>query len=192
MKKNVVLFVAFWLLAGGSLSAQISASAQERAMKVVEALEKAESESTRASAVTRRPLEFSEADLNAFVAYDLLATNEEYVKEVALKLFDKNRVEGKIVVAIAQAQARGGLPSRLELFFAAGFETEAGRIRINMDSLYLGKEKLPVAFIDTVIAVVSRLQGYEPTSLSDWYELPFGIQRLETRPGKVFVYHRVP
>jgi hypothetical protein len=188
--KKIVVLCAIGILAGGILSAQLDSSA--RALKVVEALERAEARRSGAPTASPRPLEFSEEDLNAFVAYDLLAAGEEYVREVSLKLLDKNRVEGKIVVAIADGKGKGSLPSRLELFFAAGFETEGGRIRIDMDSLYMGTEKLPVAFIDTVIAVVSRLQGVEPTSLSDWYLLPFGIQRLETRPGKVLVYHWVP
>ena len=187
MKKRVVVVCCVWLLPVLAPSFQVDSSV--RAMKVVEALEKAESERSRQPAKAIRPLEFSEEDLNAFVAHDLLAGGEEYVKEVVLKLFDKNRVEGRILVENAGGEGRGSLPSRLELFFSAGFETEAGRIRIDMDSLFMGTEKLPVVFIDTVIAVVSRLQGYEPMSLSDWYELPFGIQRLETRPGRVLVYH---
>ncbi len=188
-QRGLVLF-GICLLTCGILSAQTDPSA--RAMRVVEALEKAESEKARLPAGTVRPLEFSEEDLNAFVAYDLIASGEDYVKEVALKLFDKNRIEGKIVVAFPEGRADGVFPRRLELFFSAGFETRAGRIRIDMDNLYAGKERLSVAFIDTVIAVVSRLQGYEPTRLSDWYELPFGIQRLETRRGRVLVHYQSP
>jgi len=58
-----------------------------------------------------------------------------------------------------------------------------------MDSLFLGTQQLSPAFIDIVIAVVSRLQGVEPTSLKDWYDLPPGVLKLETRPGQVVVIY---
>jgi hypothetical protein len=58
-----------------------------------------------------------------------------------------------------------------------------------MDSLYLGAQALSPAFIDIVIGVVSRLQGLEPTSLRDWYDLPPGVQRLQSRPGQVVVIY---
>jgi hypothetical protein len=45
------------------------------------------------------------------------------------------------------------------------------------------------AFVDIVIGVVSRLQGVEPTTLKDWYDLPSGVLRLETRPGRVVVIY---
>ena len=142
---------------------------------------------SRVSSSKPMSLVFSEKELNAFIAYDLEAAQEKNVKEVVLKLMEKNRIEGKILIELGGGGERDSLPSRFELFFAAGFETEAGRIRIDMDSLFLGTQKLPVVFIDTVIAVVSRIQGVEPTSLRDWYELPYGIQRLETLPGRLIV-----
>jgi hypothetical protein len=75
------------------------------------------------------------------------------------------------------------------LLFAARVETRDGKIRINMDSLYLGTQAISPAFIDVIIGIVSRLQGVEPTTLKDWYDLPPGVLRLESRPGKVVVIY---
>jgi len=44
-------------------------------------------------------------------------------------------------------------------------------------------------FVDVIIGVVAKLQGLEATSLKDWYDLPRGVLRLESRPGQVVVIY---
>ncbi len=58
-----------------------------------------------------------------------------------------------------------------------------------MDKLFLGTQPISPAFVDIIIGVVSRLQGVEPTTLGDWYDLPTGVLRLETQPGKVVIVY---
>jgi hypothetical protein len=58
-----------------------------------------------------------------------------------------------------------------------------------LDKLFLGTQTLAPAFVDVIIGIVSRLQGVEPTSLEDWYDLPPGVLRLATRPGRVVVFY---
>ncbi len=55
-----------------------------------------------------------------------------------------------------------------------------------MDKLYLGTQAISPAFVDVIIGVVSRLQGVEPTSLKDWYDLPPGVAaaRKPARAGR--------
>ena len=81
------------------------------------------------------------------------------------------------------------MPQKQDLLFAARVETKDGRIRIDMDTLYLGTQSISPAFVDVIIGVVSKLQGVEPTSLKDWYDLPPGVLRLESRPGRVVVIY---
>jgi hypothetical protein len=92
-------------------------------------------------------------------------------------------------IDLGKPQAAGVLPQKQDLLFAAGFETREGKIRINMDKLFVGTQPISPAFLDIVIGVVSRLQGVEPTTLKDWYDLPPGVLRLETRPGCVVVIY---
>jgi hypothetical protein len=106
-----------------------------------------------------------------------------------LKLLAGDKVEGRISIDLGKPQASGLVPQKQDLLFAAHIETKAGKIRVNMDSLFLGTQAISPAFVDIVIGIVSRLQGVEPTSLKDWYDLPAGVERLETRPGQVVLIY---
>ena len=95
----------------------------------------------------------------------------------------------RIAIDLGKPQASGLVPQKQDLLFAARVETKDGRIRIDMDTLYLGTQSISPAFVDVIIGVVSKLQGVEPTSLKDWYDLPPGVLRLESRPGRVVVIY---
>jgi len=201
--------IAFLAVALGLLTPVVRASAGQvppevraKAAAIFAALEKIEAESRRptptripasppppAAAPGSRSLTFSEAEFNAWLTCRLADENEAYVKAAEFKLLAADRVEGRITIDLGKPQAAGVLPQKQDLLFAAGFETRDGKIRINMDKLYLGTQPISPAFVDIVIGVVSRLQGVEPTTLSDWYDLPSGVLRLETRPGRVVVIY---
>lgn len=132
---------------------------------------------------------FSEAEFNAYIACRLEDDREPYVKAAEFKLLADDRVEGRITIDLGSKQAAGLLPQRQDLLLAARFESRDGMIRIRMDKLFLGAQPLAPAFVDMLIGIVSRLQGVEPTSLEDWYELPTGVVRLSTRAGQVVVHY---
>jgi hypothetical protein len=136
-----------------------------------------------------RRLTFSEAELNAYAACRLEDEGDPYVKAILLKLLDGDRIEGRIAIDLGKPQASGLVPQKQDLLFAARVETQDGKIRINMDTLYLGTQAISPAFVDVIIGVVAKLQGLEPTSLKDWYDLPRGVLRLESRPGQVVVIY---
>ena len=112
-----------------------------------------------------RSLTFTEAELNAYAACRLEDEGDPYVKAVELKLLAGDKIEGRIRIDLGKPQASGLVPQKQDLLFAARVETRDGKIRINMDSLYLGTQAIAPAFVDIVIGVISRLQGLEPTSL---------------------------
>lgn len=176
-------------------SAAVPPEVRAKAAAIFAALERIEAESVRTRpgampvAPGSRRLTFGEDELNAYAACRLEDEGEPYVKSAQLKLLAGDKIEGRISIDLGQPQASGLVPRKQELLFAARIETEDGKIRINMDTLYLGTQALSPAFVDVLIGVVARLQGYEPTTLKDWYELPRGVQRLETRPGQVVVIY---
>ncbi|GEM_PF-454299 len=183
-------------------SAQVTPEVRAKAAPIFAALEKIEAESGRptparipatppspAEAPGSRSLTFNEAEFNAYVACRLADENEAYVKSAEFKLLADDRVEGHIAIDLGKPQASGVLPQKQDLLFSAGFETRDGKIRVNMDKLFLGTQPISVAFLDLVIGFVSKLQGVEPTTLKDWYDLPAGVLRLETRPGRVVVIY---
>jgi hypothetical protein len=191
-----VIFAA----AAGALCAGVPPEVKAKAAAIFAALERIEAEAAR-PAPTRpltatpapkpgsRSVTFSEAELNAYAACRVEAEGGPYVKAAELKLLAGNRIEGRIAIDLGKSQASGIMAQKQDLLFAARVETENGRIRINMDKLYLGTQAIAPALIDAIIGVVSRLQGVEPTSLKDWYELPPGVQRLESRPGQVVIIY---
>ena len=185
-------------------AAQNAASAEVRAKAagVFAALEKIETESRRtaparapastpdpAAAPGSRRMTFTEAEFNAWIACRLADEKEPYVKSAVFRLLGGDKVEGRVTIDLGKPQASGVLPQKQDLLFAARFETKEGMIRITLDSLYLGTQPISPGFVDIVIGVVSRLQGVEATSLKDWYDLPPGVLRLETLPGRVVVIY---
>jgi hypothetical protein len=58
-----------------------------------------------------------------------------------------------------------------------------------MDELFLGSQRLSPAVIDKVMALVSAFEGAPPTSLGDWYQLPYGIRRLESQKGLLLCHY---
>ena len=186
------------MAAAAALIAEVPPEVRAKAAPLFDALAKIEIEAerpTRATAVPAAPrpepgsrsLTFSEAELNAYAACRL--EREPYVKSAVLKLLADNKVEGRIGIDLGKPQASGLVPQKQDLLFAARFETQDGKIRIDMDHLFLGAQEISPAFIDLVIGIVSSLEGVKGTTLKDWYDLPRGVQRLETRPGQVVVIY---
>jgi len=185
MKKRLACGVILFGLPLFCLGGQLTPQVRSRAITVISELEKIEKEQAGRGARGGRTYTVSEDDLNAFVAYRIVSDQERYVKSCELKLQPQNRVEGKILIDVSGQLLTILLPPKVELLFSAGVETRAGKIRITMDNLFMGTQRLSPAFIDTVIAVVSGLEGVKATSLKDWYDLPYGIRRMETGAGRL-------
>ncbi|HMA53714.1 MAG TPA: hypothetical protein VKT17_04605 [Acidobacteriota bacterium] len=183
--------------AAGAARAEVPPAVRAKAAGIFAALEKIELEAARARSRAvppspqpgpgSRSLVFSEDELNAYAACRL--ENEPYVKAAVLKLLAGDKVEGRITIDLGKPPASGLVPQKQDLLFAARIETRDGKIRINMDKLFLGAQAISPGFVDIVIGIVSRLQGLEPTTLSDWYDLPPGVLRLESRAGQVVVIY---
>ncbi len=195
----ITVFAALVLLAAaaGTVLGEVTPEIRAKAAGIFAALKRieAEAERTPARAVPPSPaarpgsrsLTFSEDELNAYAA--CRTEDEPYVKAAVLKLLAGDKIEGRITIDLGKPQASGLVQQKQDLLFAARVETRDGKIRINMDSLYLGTQAISPAFIDVIIGIVSRLQGVEPTTLKDWYDLPPGVLRLESRPGQVVVIY---
>jgi hypothetical protein len=197
MKKTALLTFAMsvTLVTAATLSpvrpgsgGQVSPEVRAKAAGILDALKKIEAERHRPAAPLRS-LMFSEAEFNAYVVCRLDAENEPFVKAAEFKLLADDRIEGRITIDLGDRQTSGLLPRRQDLLFSAGVETRDGKIKISMDKLFLGTQPIAPAVVDVIIGILSRLQGVEPTSLEDWYDLPPGVLRLESRPGQVVVYY---
>lgn len=174
--------IAFVLvLAVLAAQGEIPPDVRARAVKVIESLEKVKQEQARSPSRVPRTVAVSEADLNAWIAYRIAAEPDKHLQSCEIRLLSGDRFEGKIVLDLSGTPATMLLPSRTELFFSATGESRDGKIRIQLSELFLGSQRISPAVIDRVIAFVSSLEGTPPTSLNDWYGLPYGIRRLESR-----------
>jgi hypothetical protein len=188
MKRHIAGIAVLLALAAPILRADIPAAVRARAVKVIESLEQAEREQARPASHAPRSVEVSEADLNAWIALRIGSEPDKHLQSCEIRLFPGDRFEGKIVLDLSGTPATLLLPSETELFFSATGESRDGKIRIELAELFLGTQRIAPAVLDKVIAFVSSLEGTPPASLNDWYALPYGIRRLESRRG-VLVCH---
>ena len=188
MRKTAVLTLATLLFALPGVMAEVRPEVRAKAAGILDALKRIEAERGRPAAALRS-LMFTEAEFNAYVLCRLDAENEPFVKIAEFKLLADDHIEGRITIDLGDRQSSGLLPKRQDLLFSAGIKTRDGKIKISMDKLFLGTQPIAPAVVDVIIGVISRLQGVEPTSLEDWYDLPPGVLKLESRAGQVVVYY---
>ncbi len=172
-------------LAGGQLAPEV----RDRALKVIQALEKVEADQARAPSRTGRSYVVPEADLNAWIAYRIATEADKHLQSCELKLLDGDRAEGRLVLDLAGTPAAVLYASRAEIFFAASAESRDGKIRITMQRLFLGTQELSPDVLDTIIGLVAALEGKPASSLKDWYPLPYGIRRLQSGPGRLVCHY---
>ncbi len=177
--------------AGTGRAAEVPAEVRAKAAPVFAALDRiAEEAATRAApSPGARRLTFSEAEFNAYAACRVDVEGRPYIQSAEFKLLGGDRIEGRIGLDFGKARASGLMARKQDLLFAARVETKDGLIRIAVDKLYIGTQAVSPDLVDSLIDFASRLQGVEATSLKDWYSLPDGVLRLESRPGEVVVIY---
>ena len=132
---------------------------------------------------------FTESEMNSYIAYRIASEKEELMKELRLKLFEENRIEGVILIDLTGQKLPSLLRSRMKLYFEGNFETQNGSIRLDFKKLFLEERPVPLMLLDMIIYVAARLGKTEATKINDWYELPSGIIDLRTGPGRLIVYY---
>jgi hypothetical protein len=157
------------------------------AQRVLRIIEKIEKEGSRGPGGASRKEVVSETELNAYIAYRIAFEKEEIMKELRLKLLPRNSVEGKIFIDLSSKRIPGFLKPQMNVYFAGTLETEGPKVRVHVESLFLEEQRIQTALLDMIISVVSRFEKMEPVSIEDWYDLPYGIRKLETRTGELVV-----
>jgi hypothetical protein len=180
--------VAAALQAGpSSFPPELTPEARTDAMKVLQAIERIRTESGTPPSLRPRSVVVSERELNAYIAYRIETEKEDILKDLRLKLFSGNRIEGLAVIDLRDRKLPAFIKPMMNITFAGVVETQPGKARVRFESLYLEQQRIQTDLLDMVISTVSELEGTEPVRLDDWYELPYGIAGLETRQGKLVV-----
>jgi len=167
--------------------AELGPQAKEDARKVLEIIDRIEKDQDPASERPLRTVVVSERELNAYIAYRIETEREEIMKELSLKLLPENRVEGKIFIDLSGRKIPFFLKPQMNVYFAGMLETEGSKARIRVESLFLEEQRIKPAFLDLIIRAISKIENTEPVSIEDWYDLPYGIRKMEARLGELVV-----
>jgi len=159
------------------------------AQKVLRAIDRIEAENQQPWSGPLRPITITESELNSYIAYRIETEKEEIMKELGLKLFPKNRIEGKIHIDLRGRDIPSYIRPEMDIYFSADVLVSGGAVRIDLQRLFLGDEPIPPLIIDLVIAISAKLNNEQATSINDWYELPFGIKDIKTQRGKAVFYY---
>lgn len=167
----------------------LAAYSLAEAQKVLRAIAKVEAETREPWSGPLRPVTISESELNSYIAYRIETEKEEIMRELKLKIFPKNMIEGWIHIDLRGRDIPGYIRPEMDIYFAAEVLVSGGAVKIDLQKLFLGDEPIPPFILDLVIAISARLSGQEPTSINDWYELPFGIKDIKTEKGRAVFYY---
>jgi len=185
-KKNAILIIL--LTMGANYAAAGSAYSLQEARRVVQGLEKIQKESRSRAGAPLRATDFTESELNSYIAYRIDVEKEQVMKELRLKLFAENRIEGKIFIDLSGQKLPLSLKPQMNLYFEGTFQIQNGYIRLDFQKLFLEERQVPLMLLDIIIYIASKIGNTEATSINDWYLLPNGIKDMRTGPGRVTVF----
>ena len=161
----------------------------EEARKVFAAIDKIEAETQQPWDGPLRSITITESEFNSYIAYRIESEKEGIMKELRLKLFDKNKIEGKVHIDLRGQDVPSFVRPEMDVYFSANLLVDNGKAKVDMQEIFLGDEPIKPFVLDLVIAISARLNNQEATSINDWYELPYGIKDIKTEDGKAAFFY---
>ena len=181
---SLFLFLSFSILSSG-----IQDYSLPEALKVLKAIEKIESEQSSGSKNSLREIVITESELNSYIAYRIEIEKEEIMKELRLKLFKGDKIEGKVLMDLRGQKIPKILRPQMTLYFEAKLEVKDGRVRFDFKDLFIEDQRIQPMTVDLIIYIGSKITNTEPWSINDWFELPNGIKDIKTGRHKAVFYY---
>jgi hypothetical protein len=191
----MVVKVAFFVLIVFSDFISIGFFAQEKysreeAFKVFRLIDQIQIEQHNSSDTGKlKNVVVTESELNSYIAYRIEVEQSKIMRELRLKLFSKNKVEGKIFIDLRGQDLPKILRPEMNIYFDGNLEIDDGKVRLSLKHLFLEEQRIQPSVLDMIIYIGSKIQGEEPFSISDWWELPFGTEDLKTEKGRAVFYY---
>ena len=185
-RKTALIFL---LLSFSILSSGLQDYSLPEARKVLEAIEKMESGQSRGDKDSLKKIVITEKELNSYIAYRIETEKEEIMKELRLKLFKRNTIEGKVLIDLRGQNIPEFLRPQMTLFFGGKLEVKKGKARLNIKDLFLEDQRLKPTILDVILNIASKIKDMEVSSMNDWYELPYGIKDIKTNRHKATFYY---
>ena len=180
----IFIFLSFSILSFG-----IQDYSLPEALKVLKAFEKIKSEQPRGNKSSLRRIVITESELNSYIAYRIEEEKEEIMKELRLKLFKKNKIEGKILIDLRGQKIPKFLRPQMTLYFRGKLEVENERARLDIKDLFLEDQRVEPTIIDFILYIAAKIENTEARSINDWYELPYLIKDIKTHRHKAIFYY---
>jgi hypothetical protein len=159
------------------------------AQKVLKAIDKVEAATGQPWSGPLREIVIIDSELNSYIAYRIETEKEEIMKELRLKLFDNNKIEGKIHVDLRGQKTPPFIRPEMDFYFAADVLVSSGKVKLDLKELFLEDQPIQPWIIDLIIAISARISNTEASSINDWYELPYGIKDIKTQKGIATFYY---
>jgi len=185
--KNIPLVLAALFLL--FFSSEARNYSRQEALKVIDALHRIQVAQLQEHKGPLRQIVITESELNSYIAYRIEAEKEEIMKELHLKLFEENKIEGKMFIDLTGQEIPKVLQPQMTFYFAGKLQVEKAKVRLNIKKLFLEEQSIPVLVLDLIIYISSKIDGSQASSINDWYELPYGIKDLKTQPGKAIIFY---
>ncbi len=134
-------------------------------------------------------VEITESELNSYFAYRIETEKEEVMKELRLKIFEDQKLEGKIFIDLEGQKIPKILRPKMNIYMGGKFIIKDGNIKLDIKSIYLDGQRIQPMVLDLIIFIAANIENFEPYSISDWYELPYGIKNIETQKGIATFYY---
>ncbi len=180
---------AFLILCVPLLAFGVQDYSRQDVDKILEAIEKVERETARGTKRSLEKITVEENELNSYIAYRIEEENERFLKELRVKLFKKNKIEGKILVDLRGENIPKFLRPQMTLYFGGKLEVKDGMVRLVLKDLFLEDQRIDPNVLDFVIALTAKIEKYEVWSINEWYELPYGIKDIETQNHKAIFFY---
>ena len=161
----------------------------EEARKVLRLIEKVQKEQLKPNVRKLRKIVVTESELNSYIAFRIETEKEEVMKELHLKLFKDNSIEGKIFVDLRNQKLTKFLRPEMNLYFRGRIEVKDSRVRLAIKDLFLEDQPVQPMVLDLIILIASRIDKTEASSINDWYDLPYGIKDVKTDRGEAAFYY---
>lgn len=166
----------------------LDSEVRKKALKVEAILNQIEKASNPVLSAERF-VEITEDELNAYICHLIELDEGKYVKSLNLKVFPKNIVEGKLTFYLRNVTGLAFLESNQDIIFRASFISEQGKIKIKMEKVWLGLQPVSADLLNSIVRIISQLEGSSSQDLEAWWALPEGVKRLEAFAGKIRLFY---
>lgn len=184
-----ILLSVFLLIATFIFLYGLSDYSLKEALKVLRLIDKIQKEQLEKREDELRNVTVTEKELNSYFAYRIETEKEEVMKELCLKLFKDNRIEGKIFIDLSGQKIPKFLRPHMNFYLEGRLEVEDGKVRLVLKELFLENQPVQPMILDLIIYIASKISNTEASSMNDWYELPYGIKDIKTQQGKAIFYY---